>query len=115
MITTLSKCGQSDHSSKMKVNHKDLLEAALSEYSKEEPDITVICNDRKLVFTTKFLLAFYSPILQNILKTIESQISISLYLPVSSRSVMNLLSILASGRAVSREVLTKIYVYICLT
>ena len=87
----------------MKVNHKDVLEAALFEYSKEEPDITVICNDRKAVSTTKFLLAFYSPILQNILKTVEYQTSLYLYLPVSSGSVMNLLNILATGKAVSKD------------
>ena len=90
-------------SSKMKVNHKDLLENALLQYSNSDPDIVVICQDGQPLSTSKFLLAFYSPTIQNIFKSVESHISISLYLPVSSGSVINLLNILATGQAVSKD------------
>ena len=87
----------------MRVSHSHLLETALLEYSNAEPDITVSCSDGKLISTSKFLLAFYSQFLQNILQSVQSHNSISLCLPVSSGSVIYLLNILATGEAVSSD------------
>merc|ERR1712179_344406 len=85
----------------MQVNHQLLLELALLEYSNQEPDIMVICNDGKLISTAKFLLLFHSEILRDILASVEADKTITLFLPFSSESVIKLLTVLATGQAVS--------------
>jgi len=85
----------------MQVSHKLLLELALLEYSNQEPDITVMCEDGKLISTSQFLLLFHSELIQNILASTEPGKTISLSLPFPSGSVINLLNILATGQALS--------------
>jgi len=87
----------------MRVSHRYLLENALLQYSNSDPEIVVICNDEQHISTSKFLLAFYSKSLQSIFNSIESQTNVSLYLPVSSVSVINLLNILATGMAEAKD------------
>ena len=85
----------------MKVRLKQLLELALLDYSNQEPDITLMCNNEESISTSKFLLLFHSKTMRNIFIDIETDKSVSLVLPFSSGSVTNLLNILATGQAVS--------------
>jgi len=93
----------SRQSSTMRISHKDLLESALLQYSNGDPDITVICDDGKQIHTTKFLLGIYSPWLQKIFLSVDSHLSLSIFLPVASTSVICMLKILATGLAISDD------------
>ena len=94
----------------MKVDHKVFLELALLEYLNQEPDIMIICNDDEQISTSKFLLLLHSDTIRDILASVETHKTVSLSLPFSSGSVMNLLSILATGEAVTdnMETLTEL-------
>ena len=96
----------------MKVDHKLLLELALLEYSNQEPDIMLICKDHEQISTSKFLLLLHSEMIRDILASVESNKTVSLSIPFSSGSVMNLLNILATGEAVSDNTETLIEVNI---
>lgn len=61
----------------------------------------VICQDGKLINTAKFLLLFHSEILRDMLAAVEAEKTVALFLPFSSESVIKLLTVLATGQAVS--------------
>ena len=84
-------------------NHFDVLLDSVKNCSNDEPDILIITEEGNKIFTQRLLLYLYSPMMAGVLADLSSSVASAISLPVSSRSLLNLLNVLTSGVAVSED------------
>ena len=84
-------------------NHFDVLLDSVKNCSNDEPDILIITEEGNKIFTQRLLLYLYSPMMAGVLADLSSSVASAISLPVSSRSLLNLLNVLTSGVAVSDD------------
>ena len=84
-------------------NHFDMLLDSVKACSDDEPDILVITEEGNKIFTQRLLLCLHSPMMASVLASIPSSVVSAVSLPVSSKSLLNLIKVFSTGVAVSED------------
>merc|ERR1712129_685073 len=84
-------------------NHFDVLLDSVKNCSNEEPDILIITEEGNKIFTQRLLLHLYSPMMTSALAAVPPSVVSAISLPVSSKALLNFLTVLTTGIAVSED------------
>jgi len=84
-------------------NHFDMLLDSVKTCSDEEPDILVITEEGNKIFTQRLLLYLHSPMMASVLASIPSSVVSAVSLPISSKSLLNLIKVFSTGVAVAED------------
>jgi len=84
-------------------DHMAVLVEMMHKLGKSQPDMYIISEEGRKIFTHKMLVGFYSPILGSILSTEYNQDMHGISLPASSNSIVNLLKVMLTGIAISNN------------
>ena len=83
--------------------HITLLHNTIHRWSKREPDIQIISSEGCTIYTQRILLGFYSPLLRDVLDSVDPGEKPTISVPHNAATVKKLLTVLATGKAFSPE------------
>ena len=81
-------------------SHVGTLGSILKRWSSSQPDVILISNEGHKIHTQSLILRFYSGWLENILDDVTDDVGITL--SASSKSIVNLLKVLTSGKVFTK-------------
>jgi len=84
-------------------NHSKELVNLVQGWTKIKPDVCIISEDRKRIFTQRILLSLYSKTMCSVLKDLPPFELPAISVPASGKSIKNLLRILKNGVTVSKS------------
>eukprot|EP00092_Neocalanus_flemingeri_P025242 GFUD01027374.1.p1 GENE.GFUD01027374.1~~GFUD01027374.1.p1 ORF type:complete len:432 (-),score=86.85 GFUD01027374.1:44-1339(-) len=83
-------------------DHLGVLAGTIQKWGNDQPDVYIISEEGHKIYTQKLLVSFYSSTLSNILGSTDNDIP-GVSIPAQSNSIVNLLKVLATGIAISKN------------
>ena len=83
--------------------HRGLLHGIMEIATKQDQDVFLVSKEGHRGFTHKFLLGLYSPVWRDLVSELSSDAVIGVNIPVSFRSLLNLVKILTHGEVDSAK------------
>jgi len=84
-------------------DHLGVLVGTMQKWSNSQPDVYIISEEGHKIYTQKVLVSFYSSTLSNIFTSSSDNDIPGITIPATSNSIVNLLKVLATGIAITKN------------